>query len=182
MTVPNLLTSLRLTLTPVVAALAYSATSTGQGWAFGLFLFAMFTDVADGWIARLPGQRSRLGLYLDPVADKILLLTMFFVLADIDLIPFWMALLMMARELTVGGLRSAAATSGEVVGANWMGKTKACLQTACIAAGLGAMAFGVDLSTATRGVTVLTGLTLAMAWIFAFVFVWWNRSLLHQAD
>jgi len=177
-TVPNLLTFVRLALTPVVAALAYTTTATGRTWAFGLFLFAMLTDVADGWIARLPGQRSRLGLYLDPVTDKILLLTMFFVLADIDLIPLWMALLMLARELIVGGLRSAAATSGKVVGANWMGKTKACLQTACIGVGLGAIAFGVERRVTETSVTILTGFTLLLAWVFAGVFVWWNRALL----
>ena len=58
LTVPNLLTLVRLALTPLVAALAYSTTATGRIWALGLFLFAMLTDVVDGWIARLPGQRS----------------------------------------------------------------------------------------------------------------------------
>jgi len=181
-TVPNLLTFLRLALTPVVAVFAYSTTTSVRMWALGLFLFAMLTDAIDGWIARLPGQRSRLGLYLDPVADKTLVLTLLFVLADIGLIPLWMALLMMAREQIVGGLRSAAATTGNVVGANWMGKTKGFLQTVCIGVGLGTLAFGVERSVAERVVTALTGFMLLLAWIFAAVFVWWNRLLLREAS
>ena len=178
MTVPNLLTFARLALTPAVACLAYASHTPGRAWALGLFLFAMATDVADGLIARLPGQSSRLGLYLDPVADKILLLTMFFVLADLEMIPLWMAILMMVRELLVGALRSTAATSGQVVGANAMGKTKALLQTICVTVALGARAVAMKPETARFWVTALTGGTLLLAWIFAAVFVWRNRSLL----
>ena len=83
MTIPNLLTVARLLLTPVIAVLAYSPDAAGRAWALGVFLAAMATDVIDGLVARLPGQRSRLGLYLDPVVDKVVLLTMFFVLADL---------------------------------------------------------------------------------------------------
>jgi len=181
MTIPNLLTLVRLALTPAVAFLAYAAHTPGRAWALGLFLFAMATDVADGLIARLPGQSSRLGLYLDPVVDKILLLTMFFVLADLELIPLWMAILMMVRELLVGALRSAAATSGRVVGANVMGKSKALLQTICVTAALGARAVAVNPESARFWVTALTGFTLLLAWIFAAVFVLRNRSLLAAA-
>jgi len=180
MTVPNLLTLLRLALTPVVAVLACSPHTSARACALVIFLFAMATDVADGIIAKLPGQSSRLGLYLDPVVDKVLLLTMFFVFVHVDLIPLWMAALMMAREFVVGGLRSAAATGGQIVGANIMGKTKAVLQTACIALGLGlrVIPHSIEPSTARHLTTAATGLTLLLAWIFAAVFVWRNRALL----
>ncbi len=69
LTAPNLLTFLRLALTPVVAVLAYSPGTRGRTWALGFFLFAMATDVVDGIIAKRPGQASLLGLYLDPVTD-----------------------------------------------------------------------------------------------------------------
>lgn len=181
MTIPNLLTFVRLGATPAVAVLAYSEGASGRAWAFGVFLFAMATDIADGVIARRPGQSSFLGLYLDPVADKVLLLTMFFVLADLDVLPLWMAALMMARDLLVGGLRSAAASRGRVVGANLMGKTKAFLQTACVGLGLGVRAFPVEEALGRRLVWGLTGFTLLLAWVFAGVFLWWNRSLLRRA-
>ncbi len=163
---------------PRDGVLAYSEGMAGRAWAFGLFIFAMLTDLADGIIARRPGQSSLLGLYLDPVTDKIVLLTMFFVLADLGLIPFWMAVLMMAREFLVGGLRSAAASAGQVVGANFMGRTKAWLQTVCISLGLGVRAFGVGRAIEGPMVTWPTGLTLLLAWVFAGVFLWWNRALL----
>jgi len=182
-TVPNLLTLLRLALLPVVAVLAYSPDSSGRAWAFGVFLFAMATDVADGMIARrVEGQRSRVGLFLDPVVDKAVLITMLFVLADLRLLPLWMAILFMVREFVTSGLRSAAATSGQVVGANLMGKTKAFLQALCIGLGLGARAFAVEQSAAKLWVTALAGFTLLLALIFAMVFIWRNRSLLWQRD
>lgn len=181
MTIPNLLTFTRLALTPVVAILAYSADGPGRVWALAIFLFAMATDVVDGIIAKRPGQSSLLGLYLDPVVDKVVLLTMFFVLADLGLLPLWMAILMMVRELIVGGLRGAAAAKGHVIGANFMGKTKAFLQTVCVCVGLGARALWIEPSLAKPWVTALTGFTLLVAWIFAGVFIWWNRSLIKQA-
>jgi CDP-diacylglycerol--glycerol-3-phosphate 3-phosphatidyltransferase len=181
MTIPNLLTFLRLALTPVAAVLAYSSGSAGRACALGIFLLAMATDVADGIVAKLPGQSSRLGLYLDPVTDKIIVLTMFFVLADLELLPLWMGMLMMARELVVDGFRSAAATSGEVVGSNVMGKTKGVLQTVCIGLGLALRTLSVDPPQAWLWVTVCTGLTLVVVWIFAGIFLWKNRALVRQA-
>jgi CDP-diacylglycerol--glycerol-3-phosphate 3-phosphatidyltransferase len=177
-TTANLLTLLRLALTPVVAILAYCPGAAARAAALGVFLFAMATDVADGIIARRPGQQSRLGLYLDPVVDKVILLTMFFVLADLRLLPLWMALLMMARELVVDGVRCAAAVGGRVIGANVMGKTKALLQTATIGLALGLRALSVDDARAAVWVTACTGVTLLLAWVFAAVFVWKNRFVL----
>jgi len=182
-TLPNLLTLLRLALTPAVAALAYSPGTSARAWALGLFLLAMATDVADGLLARLPGQQSRLGLYLDPVVDKVVLLTMFFVLADLRMMPLWMALLMMAREFVVDGLRGAAATQGKVIGANVMGKTKAVLQTACIALGLGLRVLAVEPSTARSWVTACTAFTLLLAWVFAGIFLFHNKAVFgHQGS
>ncbi len=181
MTIPNLLTLLRLALLPVIAVLAYSPDCSGRAWALGVFIFAMATDAADGIIAKhVEGQSSRLGLYLDPVVDKAVLLTMLFVFADLELLPLWMAILFMVREFVVAGLRSAAASSGQVVGANLMGKTKASLQTVCIGLGLGARAFAVEHSAARLWVTAFAGFTLFVALIFAAAFVWRNRSLFGQ--
>ncbi len=91
-----------------------------------------------------------------------------------------MAALMMARELLVAGLRSAAASRGKVVGANWMGKTKAVLQTACVGTGLGMRTFFAEDSLSTLVTTGVTGLTLLLAWAFAGVFLWWNRALFRR--
>lgn len=178
MTIPNILTLLRLALTPAIAWLAYATGPVALLWAFGLFLLAMFTDVADGAIAKRYNQESLLGIYLDPVVDKIILLVLFFVLADLGRMPMWMAHWMLARELLVDGLRGAAATQGQVVGANFMGKIKATMQTVCIALGLGLPIVDRAGHTTQWVVTAATGLTLLLAWAFALVFLWWHRRLL----
>ncbi|HID78333.1 MAG TPA: CDP-diacylglycerol--glycerol-3-phosphate 3-phosphatidyltransferase [Planctomycetaceae bacterium] len=182
MTIANQLTLARLLVTPVIAALAYWPSPACRAWALALFLLAMLTDVLDGIIARLPGQSSRLGLYLDPVADKVILVTLFIVLADLGYLPMWIALLMMAREMLVEGLRSAAATTGQVIGANWMGKTKAVVQTLCIAVALALMAWEAEEKLARQFITLLALATLVLAWAFAAMFLWWNRALLRQAS
>jgi CDP-diacylglycerol--glycerol-3-phosphate 3-phosphatidyltransferase len=178
MTVPNLLTLARLLLTPLIAVLAVSGSPAARLAAPTLFLFAMLTDVADGIIARRFNQGSLLGLYLDTVTDKLIILTMFFVLADLDRVPLWMALGMLAREIIVDGVRSAGAAQGRVVGANIMGKTKICLQTAAITLGL-VLPLSTTTAAATRvWTTGATGVALAIAWVFAVVFLYWNRGLL----
>lgn len=182
MTIPNLLTLARLALTPVIAILAYSTSAAVRTAALGLFLLAMATDVVDGVIAKRAGQASVLGLYLDPVTDKIILVTMFFLLADFGLVPLWIALLMMAREFLVDGLRQAGAVRGQVVGANVMGKTKAALQTGCIVLGLAVRAAQADAALWRPAVTAASGFTLLLAWLFAGVFLWQNRLLLKEAN
>jgi len=178
MTIPNILTLVRLALTPAIAHLAYGSGTAAQCWALGLFIVAMITDVADGVIAKRFNQVSLLGIYLDPVVDKIILLVMFFVLADLGRMPIWIAQWMLARELLVDGLRGAAATQGKVVGANFMGKTKASLQTICIALGLGLPLVDRTGETTRWAVTGASGFTLVLAWVFAGVFFWWHRKLL----
>jgi cardiolipin synthase len=101
-TIPNLLTIFRVLLTPVFVVLfmqerLYSALLT-----FGA---AGLTDALDGTIARILHQRSRLGAMLDPLADKILLVTSFICLAIKDWIPGWLAVVVVSRDvIIVGGL------------------------------------------------------------------------------
>jgi CDP-diacylglycerol--glycerol-3-phosphate 3-phosphatidyltransferase len=102
---------------------------------------------------------------------------MFFVLAHLGRLAFWVALLMMAREIIVDGVRAAGAVQGKVVGANVMGKTKTFLQTVCIATGLGLPAIGMPADAVQMWVGGLAMFTLALAWVFAVVFLVLNRSL-----
>ena len=108
MTIPNLLTLLRLVLTPLIAVLACSSTTSGRAWALGVFLFAMATDTADGIIAKRTGQSSLLGLYLDPVVDKIFLVAVYVPLADLGVVPLGLVIVLFVRELAVTPLRSIA--------------------------------------------------------------------------
>ncbi len=98
LTIPNLLTLVRIVLTPFILI----ELSRGQymigGWTFG---GAAFTDVLDGWLARRFGSQSKVGQYLDPVADKILLTCIYVGLALGGAVPLWIVLLIIARDLWI---------------------------------------------------------------------------------
>jgi CDP-diacylglycerol---glycerol-3-phosphate 3-phosphatidyltransferase len=104
-------------------------------WATGLFIAAMATDQIDGWLARRQGRTSQLGSLLDPVADKILVLSVLIVLVGEGVFPGWMVALIVVRELLVSGLRFAALERGIVISARDLGKLKTWAQA--VAAGIG---------------------------------------------
>lgn len=98
MTLPNLITIMRLVLVPVVVA------TIGQGqWgiAFGLFLLAGISDAADGIIARRYHLRSELGAYLDPLADKALLVSIYVTLSIVGVLPAWLAITVVSRDIMI---------------------------------------------------------------------------------
>jgi len=100
MTIPNLLTLARICLTPLLAWLLL------RQWmkaAFFVFFIAGLTDALDGLIARVLDQKSRLGSYIDPVADKLLLVTSFVLLWNVGEIPFWLVLIVVGRDLVILG-------------------------------------------------------------------------------
>ena len=98
MTIPNLLTFARIFLTPLLAWLLLRQWMTA---AFIVFFIAGLTDALDGLLARVLDQKSRLGSYIDPVADKFLLVTAFVLLWKIGEIPFWLLLIIVGRDLLI---------------------------------------------------------------------------------
>lgn len=177
LTIPNLLTLARLVALPAVVAAHRGGYAVG---AAVLFAAVMATDLVDGWVARALNQRSKLGVYLDPVVDKIVILGMFYELALNGVVPLAAAHLFLARELLQNAIRGVAATGGTVVGANWMGKTKALLQTGIIVWGLLLPVAGDVLGQAgvdvlRRAYKVAVWSSLLLAWGFFGVFLWWNR-------
>jgi len=132
MKIPNILTLIRFLLIPLVALMLYSNDANLVLISIGVFIFAIFTDWADGYVARNFNLKSKFGTFFDPIVDKILILTMFFVFSDLKLIPLWMILLILFREFLVTGIRQVCSTSTKIVGANWMGKTKFSLQALAI--------------------------------------------------
>jgi cardiolipin synthase len=96
MNLPNILTIIRILLIPVfINLLIYHY----NGWALAVFLTAALTDSLDGLIARVANQRTRLGTYLDPMADKLLLTASFLALAILQIIPVWSAVIVVSRDL-----------------------------------------------------------------------------------
>jgi CDP-diacylglycerol---glycerol-3-phosphate 3-phosphatidyltransferase len=129
------LTVARAAAVPVVAGLFLSDFSSHAYWATGLFCLAMSTDWFDGRVARSRGRTSELGSLLDPVADKLLVLTVLIVLIGEGVFPAWMVAAIVARELLVSGLRLAALERGVVLHARDLGKLKTWAQAVAAAVG-----------------------------------------------
>ena len=138
MTLPDQLTVARALSVPVVVVLYEWNFTNHDYWATGLFIAAMSTDWFDGRIARSRGHTSPLGSLLDPVADKLLVLSVLIVLIDQGVFPAWMVVAIVAREFLVSGLRLAALERGVVIAARDLGKLKTWSQA--IAAAIGGFA------------------------------------------
>ena len=124
MTIPNLLSLLRLALVPVYALVYFSCAPTAHLWSAGLYLAAFVTDVADGWIARRFNQITRLGRVLDPLADKLMTFTVIICITADGIIPLWAGVVFFLKELTmaIGGYLMYQKL-GDVISSNWLGKT-----------------------------------------------------------
>ena len=132
---PNILTILRLLSVPVVLSLAYGQTPGVLALGLGLFMLTSFTDWLDGHLARTHDTITTFGTVMDPVADKILILGVLFVFSDRDLLPMWLVLINLFRELFISGIRAVQASKGSIIQANWMGKLKFCLQVVVVGLG-----------------------------------------------
>ena len=138
MGLPDQLTLARVAAVPVVVVL-YAWDFDGHAyWATAVFVVAMATDWFDGRIARSRGRTSPLGSLLDPMADKVLVLSVLVMLVAAGVAPGWMVAAIVARELLVSGLRLAALERGVVLHARDLGKLKTWSQA--IAAALGGFA------------------------------------------
>ncbi|MEX0344679.1 MAG: CDP-alcohol phosphatidyltransferase family protein [Rhizobiaceae bacterium] len=100
MTVPNLITVLRFVLVP---AIIYAMLRGEMGWAVAGFVIAGVSDGVDGFVARQFNQRSELGAYLDPLADKLLLVTVFVTLGFLGELPLWLVILAVSRDVLIVG-------------------------------------------------------------------------------
>lgn len=129
--IPNLLSLLRIALIPF---LVYCLADTGPAsslMAAGIFFVACLTDYFDGYLARKHGYTTTLGTFLDPLADKLLVMAALIMLAASDRLPrlpAWMVVVILGREMAVTGLRSVAAGEGLVVSADQLGKYKTLFQ------------------------------------------------------
>jgi CDP-diacylglycerol---glycerol-3-phosphate 3-phosphatidyltransferase len=132
MNLPNSLTLLRIFFVPLVVVLLLTTGENMDLWAVAVFLLAAVTDLLDGYLARKRGQITTLGILLDPVADKLLTVFAFISLTYLHLVPAWMVVIIVGRELAVTGLRLIASAEGYVLGASELGKTKMVFQVVAI--------------------------------------------------
>lgn len=132
MNLPNKLSLLRMALIPVLVALMYSGTPVCSGLATAVFAMAAFTDFLDGHIARKQGIVTDFGKFMDPVADKLLNLSAMIMLIHQGVMPAWVVVVILARELCVDGLRMVAVGHGQVIAAGKLGKIKTVSQIVLI--------------------------------------------------
>jgi CDP-diacylglycerol--glycerol-3-phosphate 3-phosphatidyltransferase len=129
---PNVLTLTRILLIPVFVVLFVTPTPSRSLAAAVVFLIAALTDLLDGYLARRCGQVTKLGRLLDPIADKLLVLSALIVLVQVDRVSALIAILIIAREVAVTGIRAIAATEGFIISAETTGKYKMALQVIAI--------------------------------------------------
>lgn len=129
---PNFLTLVRILLIPVFVVIFLAPTPDRSLLAAVIFTVAAVTDLLDGYIARRTGQVTKLGKLLDPLADKLLVLSALILLVNIDRVSALVALLIIARELAVTGIRAIAAGERLIIAAEVTGKYKMALQVIAI--------------------------------------------------
>ena len=139
----NIVTLTRILLVPVfVAALLcpwpdyfphWDYAELFKPW-FAAFLFTILacTDTLDGYLARSRGEITNFGKFMDPLADKILVASALLALVELQVLPSWVALIILVREFIVSGLRMVAASRGVVIAASWYGKAKTVFQIIAI--------------------------------------------------
>ena len=162
LTIPNLFTFLRIALTPVIVWLLANGHYLAGGWTFGA---AAFTDLVDGFLARRFGMSSDTGQYLDPIADKILLTSVYIGLAAVGAVERWIVYTVFARDLWILLLSGIALkfTTFRDLKPNFWGKANTFVQIAAVVAVMAANAYFNSTLTAVGG-----GLMYLVA-AFAFV-------------
>ncbi len=130
--VPNALTMLRIVAVPVIVVALLDETKNGDVIAAALFALAALTDGLDGYIARRRQEVTTFGKLMDPLADKLLVIAALIALVSLGRLAAWVAMVIIARELAVTGLRALAIEQGVVLSASWLGKLKTGLQVAAI--------------------------------------------------
>ena len=131
---PNLLTCSRILIVPLIIALLYFDTRWLNLLTAILVVLAAITDGLDGYMARKYNFESNLGRLLDPLADKILLLSTMVMLVHLQRAPAWLICLILCRETAVTGLRSIAAEKGKIIAASAMAKYKTIFQIVAVVA------------------------------------------------
>jgi CDP-diacylglycerol--glycerol-3-phosphate 3-phosphatidyltransferase len=165
---PNVLTLLRILLVPVLVVALLDETANGDLLAAIVFALASVTDAMDGYLARTRNAITTFGKLMDPIADKLLIIAALVALVSLHRIAGWVAMVIIARELTVTVTRMQATQHGVVIAANWWGKAKTIVQVAAIffliavgeptPAWVGALVYGMVVITIVSGVDYFFGL------------------------
>lgn len=129
---PNILTLMRIAAIPVIVVLLLSPSRDAGFWAAAVFSAASVTDWLDGYLARRMGIVTVFGKFLDPIADKLIVMAALIMIIPYDRVPAWMVLVILGREIIITGLRGIASSEGIVISASDLGKFKTIFQIVAI--------------------------------------------------
>ena len=130
--IPNILTMMRIAAIPLLAVLLMTPTRGSGFWAAALFAVASITDWLDGYLARRMGIVTIFGKFLDPIADKLIVMAALIMILPFNRVPAWMVLAILGREIIITGLRGIASSEGIVIQASDLGKFKTIFQIVAI--------------------------------------------------
>lgn len=176
MNLPNKLSIARAACIPAVVILLYLETPGCRIAAGVLFVLACITDFLDGRIARKRNLVTDFGKFIDPVADKLLVLSTLIMLVHLRMLDAWVVIVILCRELSVDGLRMVAVTQGKVIAASPLGKWKTTCQMVLISVMI-LLNYSVY---QVWPVTVLMGISVALTVISAVDYFVRNASVLAQ--
>jgi CDP-diacylglycerol--glycerol-3-phosphate 3-phosphatidyltransferase len=129
---PNMLTMTRIAAIPLMAVLLMSPSEPAGFWAAAIFSLASITDWLDGYLARRMGVVTIFGKFLDPIADKLIVMAALIMILPYGRVPAWMVLVILGREIIITGLRGIASSEGIVIQASDLGKFKTIFQLVAI--------------------------------------------------
>jgi len=132
--IPNILTLMRIAAIPLMVLLLLSGEREPSFWAAVLFSAASFTDWLDGYLARRMGIVTVFGKFLDPIADKLIVMAALIMIIPLGRVPAWIVLVILGREMIITGLRGIASSEGIVIEASDLGKFKTIFQLVAIIA------------------------------------------------
>ncbi|MBX3568911.1 MAG: CDP-alcohol phosphatidyltransferase family protein [Rhizobiaceae bacterium] len=170
MTIPNIITVMRFLLVPGVI---YALLLGEMQWAFTGFLIAGISDGVDGYIARRFDQASKLGAYLDPIADKLLLVSVFIVLGVMQHLPLWLVVLAVSRDalIVVAVMVSSVMAHPVTVRPLMVSKVNTAVQIGLAVVILAELAFSRDFGWLDDGLVYLCG-ALTVASAAAYLLAW----------
>ncbi|WP_298837590.1 CDP-diacylglycerol--glycerol-3-phosphate 3-phosphatidyltransferase [Clostridium sp.] len=143
MNLANKLTMIRIFLVPIfLLFIAAKGIPYGRELATVIFIVASLTDKLDGYIARSRNQITTFGKFMDPLADKLLVTAALVSLVELQIVYAWVAMIIIAREFAVTGLRTIAAADGKVIAASKWGKLKTVIQIVAIITALINLSYG----------------------------------------
>lgn len=175
MNLPNKLTIMRVLLIPVFLVCLFCLDEpTNRVASTVIFVVASLTDFLDGYLARKWNMVSNFGKFMDPLADKLLVMSALVAMVQLGDLPAWVVVLILAREFTITGFRTLAMEANIVMAASWWGKIKTTVQMIMIVVLL------VDLPMAGIAVVeqILIGLAVFFTILSGWDYIWKNRQVL----